>query len=96
MRDVISFKTKSITTGAEQVLYLDGYDAEFMKGKRVLIVDDVVSTGGSLASLENLVAQSGGEIVGKLTILAEGDAQSRTDIKFLAPLPLFDKNGNPL
>jgi adenine phosphoribosyltransferase len=67
-----------------------------MKGKRVLIVDDVISTGGSLLSLENLVAQAGGEIVGKMTILAEGDAIGREDITYLAPLPLFDKNGQPL
>jgi adenine phosphoribosyltransferase len=67
-----------------------------MKGKRVLIVDDVISTGGSLLSLENLVKQSGGEIVGKMAILAEGDAIDRKDITYLAPLPLFDKEGNPL
>ena len=96
MRDVIKHETKSITTAAVQTLYLDGFDAEFMKGKRVLIVDDVISTGGSLASLENLVTQSGGEIVGKMTILAEGDAIDRKDIIYLAPLPLFDKNGNPI
>ena len=96
MRDVIKCETKSITTGAVQTLYLDGYDAEFMRGKRVLIVDDVISTGGSLHSLENLVNQAGGEIVGKMTILAEGDAVGRQDITYLAPLPLFDKEGNPI
>ena len=67
-----------------------------MKGKRVLIVDDVISTGGSLESLENLVRQSGGEIVGKMTILAEGEAAKRNDIIYLEKLPLFDKHGNPL
>ena len=67
-----------------------------MKGKRVLIVDDVISTGGSLASLESLVEQSGGKIVGKMAILAEGDAIERKDITYLAPLPLFDKEGKPL
>lgn len=96
MKNVLECKTKSITTGAVQTLYIDGDDAEFMKGKRVLIVDDVISTGGSLRSLENLVNQAGGEIVGKMTILAEGDAIGRTDITYLAPLPLFDKNGNPI
>ena len=96
MKDVLKCETKSITTGHVQTLYIDGDDAEFMKGKRVLIVDDVISTGGSLLSLENLVAQAGGEIVGKMTILAEGDAIGREDITYLAPLPLFDKNGNPL
>ena len=96
MKDVVSCVTKSITTGDVQTLYIDGADAEFMKGKRVLIVDDVISTGGSLKSLENLVLQAGGEIAGKMAILAEGDAIGRTDITYLAPLPLFDKNGNPL
>jgi len=96
MRDVVSCVTKSITTGDVQTLYIDGADAEYMKGKRVLIVDDVISTGGSLKSLENLVRQAGGEVVGKMAILAEGDAIGRKDITYLAPLPLFDKNGNPL
>ena len=96
MSNVVSCATKSITTGDVQTLYIDGADAEYMKGKRVLIVDDVISTGGSLMSLENLVRQAGGEIVGKMAILAEGDAIGRTDITYLAPLPLFDKNGNPI
>ena len=64
-----------------------------MKGKRVLIVDDVISTGGSLLSLENLVRQSGGEIVGKMAILAEGDATEREDIIYLEKLPLFNSKG---
>lgn len=96
MRDVVKCETQSITTSARQTLYINGEDAEFMKGKRVLIVDDVISTGGSLASLENLVIQSGGEIVGKMAILAEGDATAREDITYLAKLPLFDKNGKEL
>ena len=96
MKDVVSCETKSITTGAIQTLYIDGDDAEYLKGKRVLIVDDVISTGGSLKSLENLVLQSGGEIVGKMAILAEGDAITRDDIIFLEELPLFDAEGNPL
>ena len=96
MKDVVACETKSITTGSVQTLYIDGDDAEFMKGKRVLIVDDVISTGGSLASLENLVEKAGGEVVGKMAILAEGDAIGREDIIYLEPLPLFDKNGNPL
>ena len=96
MKDVVECTTKSITTDHGQTLYIDGKDAEYMKGKRVLIVDDVISTGGSLASLENLVMQSGGEIVGKMAILAEGDAIARKDITYLAPLPLFDKDGNAL
>jgi len=96
MRDVVECQTKSITTGNVQTLYINGEDAEFMKGKRVLIVDDVISTGGSLASLENLVLRSGGTVVGKMAILAEGDAIERPDIICLQKLPLFDKDGNEL
>ena len=96
MRDVKKCETQSITTNAKQVLYIDGYDAEYMKGKRVLIVDDVISTGGSLASLENLVRQSGGIVVGKMAILAEGDAIERKDIICLGKLPLFDGEGKEL
>lgn len=96
MKDVVKCETQSITTAAKQTLYIDGEDAEYMKGKRVLIVDDVISTGGSLLSIENLVKQAGGEIVGKMAILAEGDAISRDDIIYLAPLPLFDGQGNPI
>lgn len=96
MRDVVKCETQSITTATSQTLYINGEDAEFMKGKRVLIVDDVISTGGSLASLEKLVLQSGGEVVGKMTILAEGDAMDRNDITYLEPLPLFDKDGKPI
>ena len=96
MKDVVACETQSITTAAKQTLYIDGDDAAYMKGKRVLIVDDVISTGGSLLSLENLVKQAGGEIVGKMTILAEGEAADRTDIIYLEKLPLFDGNGNPI
>ena len=96
MRNVIKFETQSITTASKQALYVDGYDAEYMKGKRVLIVDDVISTGGSLMSLENIVLQSGGTVAGKMAILAEGDAIERKDIIYLEKLPLFDKAGNPI
>jgi adenine phosphoribosyltransferase len=96
MRDVIKHETKSITTEAVQTLYLDGYDAEFMKGKRVLIVDDVISTGASLASLESLVLRAGGIIAGKMAVLAEGDATLRDDIIYLEKLPVFDKDGQPI
>ncbi|MBR2472302.1 MAG: adenine phosphoribosyltransferase, partial [Clostridia bacterium] len=65
-----------------------------MRGKRVLIVDDVISTGESLHAIETLVEQVGGNIVGKMAVLAEGDAQNRKDITYLAPLPLFDNEGN--
>ena len=93
MQDVVCVEVKSITTSAVQKLYLDGNDAALMKGKRVLIVDDVISTGESLHALEELVQAAGGEIVGKMTILAEGDAQEREDIVYLEKLPLFNAKG---
>ena len=96
MKNIVKCVTQSITTEASQTLYIDGDDADYLRGKRVLIVDDVISTGGSLASLENLVLQAGGEIVGKMAILAEGDAIDRKDIIYLEPLPLFDKEGKPI
>ena len=96
MKDVIKCETKSITTSSVQTLYINGEDAEFMKGKRVLIVDDVISTGKSLESLENLVLQSGGTVVGKMAVLAEGDAIGREDITYLAPLPLFNGKGEAI
>ena len=65
-------------------------------GKRCLIVDDVISTGESLKALEGLLEQTGAEIVGKMAVLAEGDAIGRHDITYLAPLPLFDNEGNPI
>ena len=96
MRDVLKCEVQSITTAAKQVLYLDGGDAEYMNGKRVLIVDDVISTGESLHALEALVKQAGGNIVGRMAVLAEGEAADRTDILFLEKLPLFDTAGNAL
>jgi len=96
MKDVRKVEVQSITTSAVQTLYVDGADAEYMKGKRILIVDDVISTGESLRALEQLVTVSGGEIVGRMAILAEGDAIGREDIQYLAPLPLFDSEGNAL
>ena len=96
MKDVLKCQVQSITTEASQCLYLDGDDVAAMKGKRVLIVDDVISTGQSLHALEQLVKEAGGEIVGRMAILAEGDAIARRDITYLAPLPLFDKIGTPL
>lgn len=96
MRDIIQYDVDSITTANNQTLYLDGYDAEYLRGKRVLIVDDVISTGNSLRALEYIVNAAGGEIVGKMTVLAEGDAIDRPDIIALAPLPLFGPDGNIL
>lgn len=91
MRDPICVEVKSITTAAAQKLYLDRDYADEMKGKRVLIVDDVISTGESLHALEELVKAAGGNIVCKAAVLAEGDAAERSDIVFLEPLPLFFK-----
>lgn len=79
----------SITTQKKQTLCLDGKDALLLKGKRVTIVDDVISTGESLSAIERLVEKAGGEIVAKAAILAEGDAARREDIIFLEELPLF-------
>lgn len=93
MRDIITARVRSITTDKEQVLHLDGNEAKLMKGKRVLIVDDVISTGESLHALEELVSVAGGEIVGRMCILAEGDAVSRPDITYLEELPLFNADG---
>ena len=91
MKDSIEVTVNSITTKNEQRLYLGENDAEFLKGKRVLIVDDVISTGNSLLALEKLAEQVGAEVVGKAAVLAEGDAKDRDDIIFLEPLPLFFK-----
>ena len=86
----------SITTEGEQKLYLDRADAELMRGKRILIVDDVVSTGESLRAIEELVKAAGAHIAGQMCILAEGDATKRGDIIYLEPLPLFDSEGEPI
>ncbi len=96
MKDVISVEVDSITTSHRQTLYLDSKDVEAMRGKRVLVVDDVISTGESLKALEKLINAAGGNIVAKMAVLAEGDAIGRKDITYLAPLPLFDTEGNPI
>ena len=93
MRDIFSVTVNSITTAKEQKLYLDGADAALMKGKRILVVDDVISTGESLKALEALVEKAGGEICGRMAILAEGDAQERPDLIYLEKLPLFNPDG---
>ncbi len=93
MRDVFSVNVNSITTANQQQLYLDGADAALMKGKRILLVDDVISTGESISALEALVTKAGGEICGRAAILAEGDAQDRPDIVYLEKLPLFHPDG---
>ena len=93
MTGVFESTVRSITTAKEQKLYLDTADAALMKGKRILIVDDVISTGESLAALEALVEKAGGIIAGKMAILAEGDAQDRDDLIYLEKLPLFNPDG---
>ena len=96
MNGVFEAVDHSITTEGEQKLYMDGADAEKLRGKRILILDDVISTGGSLAAVESLVDQAEGIVVGRMAILAEGDAAKRGDILFLEKLPLFSADGKPL
>ena len=93
MTGVFESAVKSITTEKEQHLYLDTADAELIKGKRILIVDDVISTGESLSALEALVEKAGGIVAGKMAVLAEGDAQEREDLIYLEKLPLFLPDG---
>ncbi len=95
MPDPISVEDVSLTTKGIQRLYLGGDDAKLIKGKRILLVDDVISTGGSLSAMEKLVDMAGGSVAGKLAVFAEGAAAKRDDIRFLLPLPLFDANGKP-
>ena len=85
----------SITTKGGQELFLSEDEAKLMRGKRILIVDDVISTGESLRALEDLVRQAEGIVCGRMSVLAEGDAAKRTDIQYLAPLPLFNADGTP-
>ena len=89
----IHVQVRSITTQHDQDLYLSGADAAKMKGKKILIVDDVISTGESLHALEELVHQAGGEVAGRMAVLAEGDAQKREDIVYLEKLPVFNADG---
>ena len=96
MTGVLEVAVRSITTEKEQKLYLDTADAELMRGKRILIVDDVISTGESLYAVETLVKEAGGVICGRMTILAEGDAQNREDLIYLEKLPLFTNQGEPI
>ena len=95
MKNVVSTEVTSITTAKKQMLYIDSEDVALMKGKRVLIIDDVISTGESLRAVEKLVKQSGGIVAGRMAILAEGDAKYRDDIQYLEYLPLFNADGTP-
>ncbi len=94
MSGVFEVAVKSITTMSIQKLVIDTADAEMIRGKRMLIVDDVISTGESLHAMEELVTRAGGIIAGKMAVLAEGAAQDRDDIIYLAPLPLFNPDGS--
>ena len=93
MPDPIHVEDKSITTAGTQRLYLGSDDAELIRGKRIVLMDDVISTGGSLHAMENLVALAGGTVVDRIAVLAEGAAAQRKDIKFLAPLPVGNADG---
>ena len=96
MSGVFRVDVKSITTADVQTLVIDKADAERMKGKNVVIIDDVISTGESLRAMETLVSEAGGIIAGRMAVLAEGAAAGRKDIRFLAPLPLFKPDGTIL
>ncbi len=89
MEEPIEVEVNSITTTNSQKLYLNNQDAKKIKGKRVALVDDVISTGQSLKALERLVEKAGGKVLAKAAILAEGDAKDRKDIIFLEALPTF-------
>ena len=93
LTDPIHVTVHSITTQHEQDLYLSGEDAARIRGKRILIVDDVISTGDSLKAMEELVVDAGGTVAGRMAVLAEGDAQKRDDIVYLNPLPVFNADG---
>ena len=96
MQDVVKVEVRSITTDHVQTLCLGKDEREVMEGKRILIVDDVISTGDSIKALEQLVETVGGNIVGKFTVLAEGEAADRDDIVYLEYLPLFNPDGTPI
>ncbi len=96
MVDPINVEVQSITTARKQTLYIDKNDAMALQGKRVVIIDDVISTGESIFAVEKLVKMSGGTVVGKAAILAEGDAKYREDIIYLEYLPLFNKDGEAI
>ena len=93
MKNLLKVTVKSITTDHEQILCIGEREKKMMEGRRVLIVDDVISTGESLEAIEELVKAADGNIVGKMAVLAEGDAIDREDITVLAPLPLFNSDG---
>ena len=94
MPDPISVQDRSITTLGVQQLFLGSDDAALIRGRRILIVYDVISTGGSLLAMEALVAKAGGTVAGRMAVLAEGGAAQRSDIRFLEKLPVFNADGS--
>ena len=94
MTGVFETTVNSITTEGEQKLYLDKKDADIIKNKRILIVDDVVTTGESIGAVEKLVFEAGGVVCGKMAVLAEGDASQRDDLIYLEKLPVFNADGS--
>ena len=94
MPDPISVEDKSITTAGVQKLYLGRDDADLIRGKRIVLMDDVISTGGSLHAMEELVKMAGGTVVDRIAVLAEGGAAERKDIKYLGVLPVFTADGS--
>lgn len=96
MPDPIHVEDRSITTEGVQRLYLGRDDAALLRGKRVLLVDDVISKGGSMLAMEELVRTAGGTVVGRAAVLAEGAAALRSDIRVLGAVPLFHADGTPI
>ena len=94
MPDPIHVEDKSITTAGVQKLYLGRDDADMIRGKRIVLMDDVISTGGSLHAMEELVKMAGGTVVDRIAVLAEGGAADRKDIKYLGVLPVFNADGS--
>lgn len=90
LQDPLEVSVKSITTEKVQKLYLSGEDAASLKDKKILLVDDVISTGESLQAMEKLVEEAGGNIVSRAAVLAEGPATRQEGIIYLEPLPLFE------
>ena len=93
MPDPLHVEDQSITTAGVQKLYLGRDDADLIRGKRILLMDDVISTGDSIHAMEALVNMAGGTVVGRIAVLAEGAAADRTDIKYLERLPVFNADG---
>ena len=94
MPDPLHVEDKSITTAGVQKLYLGRDDADLIRGKRIVLMDDVISTGGSLHAMEELVKMAGGTVVDRIAVLAEGGAADRKDIKYLNVLPIFNADGS--